>query len=150
MRRMNSHFSYLCFMEQEWIEVEAMIEAPIQEVWEKWTTGEHVTKWNFAHESWCCPSARIDLRKGGAFSFRMEAVDGSAGFDFQGTYDAVEYQEFLAITLADGRKWEVEFSDLGSSTHVTERFHPETENTLELQEQGWQAILNQFKSYCEE
>ena len=147
---MNSHFSYLCFMEQEWIEVEVMIEAPIQEVWEKWTTGEHVTKWNFAHESWCCPSVSIDLRKGGAFSFRMEAVDGSAGFDFQGAYDSVDDQEFLAITLADGRKWEVEFSDLGSSTHVTERFHPETENTLELQEQGWQAILNQFKSYCEE
>jgi uncharacterized protein YndB with AHSA1/START domain len=80
----------------------------------------------------------------------MEAVDGSAGFDFQGTYDTVKDQEFLAITLADGRKWEVEFSDLGLSTHVTERFHPETENTLELQEQGWQAILNQFKSYCEE
>ena len=137
-------------MEEEWIEVEAMIEAPIDKVWEKWTKSEHVTKWNFAHESWCCPSAGIDLRKGGAFSYRMEAVDGSAGFDFQGTYDAVEDQEFLAITLADGRKWEVEFSDLGLSTHVTERFQPETEITVELQQNGWQAILDQFKSYCED
>ncbi len=136
-------------MEQEWIEVEAMIEAPINEVWEKWTRDQHVTKWNFAHESWCCPKATIDLRDGGAFSFRMEAVDGSAGFDFHGTYDEVEEQEFLAITIGDGRKWEVEFSDLGLSTHVTERFHPESENSHELQQEGWQAILNQFKSYCE-
>jgi uncharacterized protein YndB with AHSA1/START domain len=90
-------------MEQEWIEVEAMIEAPINEVWEKWTTSEHVTKWNFADESWCCPKATIDLRKGGAFSFRMEAVDGTEGFDFHGTYDEVEDQEFLAIILSDGR-----------------------------------------------
>ncbi len=137
-------------MEQEWIEVETMIEAPIDEVWEKWTTSEHVTKWNFAHESWCCPSANSDLREGGIFSYRMEAVDGSAGFDFHGTYDNIEEQEFLAITLGDGRKWEVEFADLGQSTHVTERFQPETENTVELQQNGWQAILNQFKFYCED
>jgi uncharacterized protein YndB with AHSA1/START domain len=137
-------------MEQEWIEVEAMIEAPINEVWEKWTTSEHVTKWNFAHVSWCCPKATIDLRENGAFSFRMEAVDGSVGFDFNGTYEEVEEQEFLSITLGDGRKWEVEFSDLGMSTHVTERFQPESENPIEMQQAGWQSILNQFKTYCEE
>lgn len=137
-------------MQHEWIEIEVMIEAPIDEVWEKWTASEHVQKWHFAHESWCCPSANIDLQEDGTFSYRMEAIDGSAGFDFHGTYDNIEEQEFLAITLGDGRKWEVEFVDLGSSTHVTERFHPETENTLELQQAGWQSILNQFKSYCEE
>jgi uncharacterized protein YndB with AHSA1/START domain len=80
---------------------------------------------------------------------RMEAVDGSAGFDFSGVYDAIEEQEFLSITLEDGRRWEVEFADLGQSTHVTERFQAESENTVELQQQGWQAILTQFKSYCE-
>ncbi|MFM6933844.1 MAG: SRPBCC domain-containing protein [Flavobacteriales bacterium] len=137
-------------MEQEWIEVEAMIEAPIDQVWAKWTQSEHITNWNFAHESWCCPAATIDLREEGNFLMRMEAVDGSAGFDFHGIYDTIEEQEFLAITLGDGRKWEVEFADLGQSTHVTERFHPESENSLEMQKAGWQAILNQFKTYCEE
>ena len=136
-------------MEKEWIEVEAMIEAPIKEVWEKWTSSEHIVKWNFAHESWCCPRAQVDLREEGIFSLRMEAVDGSAGFDFQGTYETVEDQAFLSIVLADGRLWEVEFSDLGQSTHVSERFQPESENSLELQQAGWQAILNQFKTYCE-
>ena len=145
----NYDFPYICFMEKEWIEVEAMIEAPINEVWTKWTKSEHVVQWNFAHESWCCPSAKIDLREEGSFTMRMEAVDGSAGFDFSGVYDTIEEQEFLSITLEDGRRWEVEFVDLGQSTHVTERFQAESENTVELQQQGWQAILNQFKTYCE-
>lgn len=136
-------------MEKEWIEVEAMIEAPIKEVWEKWTSSEHIVQWNFAHESWCCPRAQVDLREEGTFSLRMEAVDGSAGFDFQGVYETIEDQAFLSIVLADGRLWEVEFSDLGQSTHVSERFQPESENSLELQQAGWQAILNQFKTYCE-
>jgi uncharacterized protein YndB with AHSA1/START domain len=136
-------------MEKEWIEVEVMIEAPMKEVWEKWTSSEHIVHWNFAHESWCCPNAQVDLREEGTFSWRMEAVDGSAGFDFQGTYETIEDQAFLSIVLADGRLWEVEFSDLGQSTHVSERFQPESENSLELQQAGWQAILNQFKTYCE-
>ncbi len=136
-------------MEKEWIEVEAMIEAPIKEVWEKWTSSEHIVQWNFAHESWCCPHAQVDLREEGTFSLRMEAVDGSAGFDFQGVYETIEDQAFLSIVLADGRLWEVEFSDLGQSTHVSERFQPESENSMELQQAGWQAILNQFKTYCE-
>jgi uncharacterized protein YndB with AHSA1/START domain len=143
-------FTYLCFMEKEWIEIEAMIEAPIEAVWKKWTTAEDIQQWNFAHESWCCPTAQIDLREEGTFTYRMEAVDGSVGFDFQGVFDSIEEQEFLAITLGDGRKWEIEFSDLGQSTHVTERFHPESVNPIDMQEAGWQSILNQFKSYCEE
>ena len=137
-------------MEKEWIEIEAMIEAPIEAVWKKWTTAEDIQQWNFAHESWCCATAQIDLREEGTFTYRMEAVDGSAGFDFQGVFDSIEEQEFLAITLGDGRKWEIEFSDLGQSTHVTERFHPESVNPIDMQEAGWQSILNQFKSYCEE
>jgi uncharacterized protein YndB with AHSA1/START domain len=132
------------------IEVKATINAPLNQVWEKWTQAKHVIHWNFAHESWCCPSAEVDFKEGGSSNYRMEAKDGSFGFDLIAIFTAIIPQELIASSLEDGRKVEVKFASNGQQTILVQRFEPETENTLELQQQGWQAILDQFKRYCEQ
>ena len=143
--------AYLCFMEnRQIIEVKATINAPLNQVWEKWTQAKHVIHWNFAHESWCCPSAEVDFKEGGSSNYRMEAKDGSFGFDLIAIFTAIIPQELIASSLEDGRKVEVKFASNGQQTILVQRFEPETENTLELQQQGWQAILDQFKRYCEQ
>lgn len=131
------------------LEVSATIAAPLDQVWEKWTQAAHVVNWNFAHESWCCPRAQVDFCVGGSSSYRMEAKDGSMGFDLNATFTAIEYHKQILSVLADGRKVAVDFSMEDEQTVVIQRFEPEQENPLELQQGGWQAILNQFKSYCE-
>jgi uncharacterized protein YndB with AHSA1/START domain len=131
------------------LEVSATIAAPLDQVWEKWTQAEHVVNWNFAHESWCCPRAQVDFCVGGSSSYRMEAKDGSMGFDLNATFTAIEDHKQILSVLADGRKVAVDFSMEDEQTVVIQRFEPEQENPLELQQGGWQAILNQFKSYCE-
>lgn len=131
------------------ITVSAIVAKPLAHVWKCWTGAEHIVHWNNASDDWHCPSATNDLRAGGQFNFTMAARDGSMSFDFIGTYTAVENESLIAYSLADGRKVKVLFAADGTSTRITETFDPETENTLELQRGGWQAILDNFKAYTE-
>jgi uncharacterized protein YndB with AHSA1/START domain len=131
------------------ITIEALIAAPIEKIWKYWTEPEHIKNWSFASDDWCTPAATNDLRVGGKFSSRMEAKDGSMGFDFGGTYTAVNLNESIAYTLGDGRKVEVKFIKAGDKYNVIETFEAEDENPIEMQRGGWQAILNNFKNYVE-
>ncbi len=131
------------------ITVETNVEAPITKVWELWTTPEHIKNWNKANDDWHTPKAENDLRAGGKFVSRMEAKDGSMGFDFGGTYDEVKAKQLIGYTLDDGRKVEITFSSEGNQTRITENFEPENTNPIEMQEEGWQAILDNFKKYAE-
>jgi len=131
------------------ITVRVTVNAPAEEVWTRWTTPEDILKWNFASDDWQTTSAVNNLTVGGRFSSRMEAKDGSMGFDFWGTYDEVDSPERIAYTLEDGRKVEVDFIGLGDVTDVIESFEAEDQNTLELQQNGWQCILDNFKKYVE-
>ena len=131
------------------VTVENTVNAPVEKVWEFWTVPEHITKWNTALDTWRSPSAKNDLRVGGKFSFRMEAKDGSMGFDFDGVYDKVKKNQLIAYTIGDGRKVKVIFTSQGNSTKVVETFEAENTHSLEMQRDGWQAILNNFKKYAE-
>lgn len=131
------------------ITIEARVKAPLEKVWHDFTSPEAITAWNSASDEWHTTRATNDLRVGGTFSSRMEAKDGSAGFDFSGTYDEVITHERLAYTMEDGRKVEVRFVPEGDSVHIIETFDPETENSEDMQRAGWQAILDRFKRYCE-
>jgi uncharacterized protein YndB with AHSA1/START domain len=135
---------------QQFITVQALIAAPVFTVWEKWTQAQHVVNWNFAHKSWCCPKAEVDFREGGHSNYRMEAKDGSFGFDLIATFLKIDPNKSILSTLEDGRKVSVKFVADQTQTTLIQQFEPEMENTLELQQQGWQAILDQFKSYCEQ
>ena len=125
------------------------INAPVKKVWEYWTKPEHITKWNNASDDWHTPRAENDLRVGGSFVSRMKAKDGSMGFDFGGVYDAVKTNEYIEYTLGDGRKVKVTFSPQGNKTKLVESFEAENTNSIELQQGGWQAILDSFKKYTE-
>lgn len=131
------------------ITVENNIDAPVEKVWEYWTKPEHITKWNNASDDWHTPRAENDLRPGGTFAARMEARDGSMGFDFGGVYDDVRTNEYIEYTLGDGRKVNVTFTPRGNATQVVENFEAESTNSLEMQKGGWQAILDNFKKYTE-
>lgn len=131
------------------ITVEADVEQPVDKVWECWTMPEHITQWNYALEEWHSPHATNDLRAGGKFSSRMEAKDGSVGFDFAGEYDIVDEFEYIEYTLGDSRKVKVHFTPDGNHTKVVESFEAEDTNSIELQRTGWQAILDNFKKYAE-
>lgn len=131
------------------ITVETRVQAPIETVWRNFTDPEAIKVWNAASGDWHTPHAENEVKAGGTFSYRMEARDGSAGFDLVGIYDAVTVNERLAYTMGDGRKVEVTFTPDGDGVRVTETFEPETENPHELQRAGWQAILNNFKKYSE-
>lgn len=131
------------------ITIEAVINAPVEKVWMAWTTPEHIIKWNNASEDWHTTKATNDLKKGGHFSSRMEAKDGSFGFDFGGVYEEVKVNELLSYVLGDGRKVVVVFESDKDKTKITETFEAEKENPEEMQKNGWQAILNNFKKYTE-
>ena len=131
------------------ITVENTINAPVEKVWQYWTKPEHITKWNNASDDWHTPRAENDLRVGGSFVARMEAKDGSVGFDFGGVYDAVRNNEYIEYTLGDGRKVKVVFSGQGNTTKVVESFEAEGTHSIEMQKGGWQAILENFKKYTE-
>jgi len=133
----------------ESITITANIQAPVEKVWKLWTTPEHIMKWNSASPDWHTPHATNDLQVGGKFTSRMEAKDGSFGFDFFGIYDRVELHRAIAYSLGDGRTVAVHFESSDGHTKVTETFDAETENSVELQRQGWQAILDNFKKYTE-
>jgi len=131
------------------ISVNTTVNAPVRKVWEFWTAPGHITKWCWASDDWHAPYAENDLRKGGKLLTRMEARDGSSGFDFWGVYDKVETFKLLEYTIGDGRNVKITFSDRGNTTEVVETFETETENTTEQQRSGWQSILNNFKKYVE-
>ena len=131
------------------ITVETTVHAPVDKAWHCWTAPECITQWNAASDDWHSPSASNDLREGGTFTARMEAKDGSAGFDFGGTYTKVVEHEQIDYTMDDGRTVSVAFDGHGDHTHVVETFDAETENSEELQRQGWQSILENFKKHVE-
>ena len=131
------------------ITVTATINAPINKVWESWNKPEHITQWCQASDDWHAPKAENDLRTGGKFSTTMAAKDGSFSFDFGGVYDEVRENEIIAYTIDDGRKVKVVFETEGDNTRVTETFEAENTNSVEMQRDGWQAILNNFKKYTE-
>lgn len=132
------------------ITIEASIDAPLETVWSYWTEPEHIMQWNSASPDWHTPRATNDLREGGSFTSRMEARDGSVGFDFGGTYTKVVEHKEIAYTMGDGRKVSVVFDGHGDHTHMSETFDPESQNSVDLQRAGWQSILDNFKSYVEE
>lgn len=131
------------------ITVEADVSSSLEKVWKYWTEPTHIIHWNFASDDWCAPRASNDLVKGGKFSFRMEAKDGSFGFDLEGTYNTIDKGKRIEYTMTDGRKVKVLFSTEHGKTKVVESFEAESENSEELQRSGWQAILNNFKKYTE-
>jgi uncharacterized protein YndB with AHSA1/START domain len=131
------------------ITVQAIVNAPIEKVWELWTKPEHITQWCFASDDWHAPSSNCDLKVGGIISTRMEAKDGSFGFDFWGTFNEIKPNERLLITMGDNRKWDTRFSLAEGGVKVLEEFEAENENPIEMQKMGWQAILNNFKKYAE-
>lgn len=131
------------------ITVETTVNAPIQKVWDCWTQPEHIMQWNNASDDWHTPRATVDLREGGKFTSRMEAKDGSAGFDFTGIFTAVVPLKRIEYKMEDDRRVSVFFDDQNGKTLVTETFDPENENPVEMQRQGWQAILENFKKYTE-
>ena len=131
------------------VTVEATVKAPVEKVWEYWTTPLHIMQWNSASEDWHTPSATNDLRTGGSFTCRMEAKEGSFGFDFGGTYDEVIPDKHISYTMSDGRKVTVDFTAGSDGTHVSETFDAESENPVDMQRAGWQAILDNFKRHTE-
>jgi uncharacterized protein YndB with AHSA1/START domain len=136
-------------MKSEKIRIAATIAADRKKVWDFYTNPKHIVNWNFASDDWCCPKTTNNLKKGGTYSSRMEAKDGSFGFDFEAIYDEVITEEKLIYTLGDGRKVIVTFEILNNTTKVIIYFDAETENPIEMQKDGWQAILNNFKKYTE-
>lgn len=131
------------------VTVENTVKAPVEKVWKFWTSPEHITQWNNASDDWHTPRAENDLRTGGKFLARMEAKDGSVGFDFAGEYDEVKPNQLIKYTMGDGRKVRITFSSKGNETKVVETFDAESKNSIELQRTGWQAILDNFKKYVE-
>lgn len=131
------------------ITVEATINAPVQKVWNAWTTPSDIMNWNTADPSWHCPSSENDLRAGGKFKTRMEAKDGSFGFDFEGVYDTVELHKEITYTMADGRIATTLFAEKDGQTTVETTFDAETQNPVDFQKSGWQSILDNFVKYVE-
>ena len=132
------------------ITIEATVQATVERVWKYWTEPKHITKWNNASEDWHTPFAENDLRAGGKFLSRMEAKDGSFGFDFGGVYDEVRLYEVISYSMEDGRKVNITFIGQGNETKVIETFEAENTNDIEMQKGGWQAILDNFKKYAEQ
>ncbi len=134
---------------KETITIETYVEAPIEKVWHDFTEPKAIVIWNTADADWHTTAATNDLKTGGKFSSRMEAKDGSEGFDFEGVYDEVITKEKISYSMSDGRKVSVIFIPDTAGVKVIETFDPESENTLELQRAGWQSILDNFKKFVE-
>lgn len=129
--------------------VETIARADLDTVWAAYSNPDDITQWNSPDPSWHSPRSRVDLREGGAFSTRMEAKDGSAGFDFEGTYTRVVPNELIEYRMGDGREAKVSFVEGPDGTRIRVAFDPESENPVEMQQQGWQAILDNFGRYVE-
>lgn len=132
------------------ITVEAFVPADVETVWDAWNDPEHIKQWNAASEDWHTPRSTVDLRVGGKQVSRMEARDGSMGFDFEATYTAIEPHKRVASRLGDGREILVEFEEVPGGVRVRETFDAETENDPEFQRQGWQAILDNFARHVQQ
>ena len=135
-------------MNTEKIRVKATINADRQKVWNYYTKPEHITKWNFADPSWHCPTAQNDMQVGGKYNARMEAKDGSFGFDFVAIYTEIIIEQQFSYEFG-GRKATVMFNTVNNKTEIIIDFDAENENPIEMQKDGWQAILNNFKLYTE-
>ncbi len=132
------------------ISVDTLINSPLEKVWQHWVSPESIIKWNHASDDWHCPSATNDFKIGGTFSYTMSAKDGSSTFNFTGIYTKIEPQKLIETTLTDGRKVSVDFEKVDDqNTIVTENFETEETNSIDQQRTGWQAILDNFKKYCE-
>jgi uncharacterized protein YndB with AHSA1/START domain len=131
------------------ITIRTIVDVPVEFAWKTWTDPADVVNWNAANEDWHSPSAQNDLRAGGSFCYRMEAKDGSFGFDFGGIYYTVEPLREIGFSMSDGRKVDTTFTDLGGRTEIIETFDAEDLNSVELQRQGWQSILDNYKKYTE-
>lgn len=131
------------------ITVEATIKADIRSVWSAWNNPDDIKQWNAASDDWHTPSCRVDLREGGSFCSRMEAKDGSMGFDFEGVYSNVVEHQLIAYTMGDGRSVSISFKEVPDGVLVSETFDAEGEHSIELQRQGWQSILNNFARHVE-
>lgn len=131
------------------ITVETSVKIPVATAWTYWTEPQHITEWNTASDDWHTPLSKNDLRVGGRFLSRMEAKDGSFGFNFSGTYDEVVLNTVIAYTLDDDRKVRITFTDQGDTTKIVEMFEAESENPIEFQRGGWQSILDHYKTYVE-
>lgn len=131
------------------ITVETAVKARLNAVWEAWNNPADIKQWNAAQDDWHTTRSTVDLREGGKFSARMEAKDGSVGFDFEGVYTRVVPKQAIAYRMSDGREVTVEFVERRGEVLVKETFDAETENTPELQRRGWQAILDNFGRHVE-
>lgn len=131
------------------IEIETHVSADADRAWEVWNSPAHIQRWNAASDDWHTPRSAVDLRVGGRLSSRMEAKDGSAGFDFGGVYTRVEPPRLVELRMDDGREVRVEFLDTADGTRVRETFDADTAGSLDLQRRGWQAILDNFARYVE-
>lgn len=131
------------------VTIEAIVNAPAAKVWQHWTEPDHIIRWNAASDDWHSPRAENDLKAGGRFKIRMEAKDGSFGFDFEGVYDKVVANKEIAYTMSDGRTVNTTFTPNGNTTKIVTVFDAESENPVDMQRDGWQAILNNFKKYTE-
>ncbi len=132
------------------ITIQAVVAADRQKVWDCYTQPEHITKWNFATDTWHCPAASNDMRVGGKYLARMEAKDGSFAFDFEAVYNEIVDGEKFTYTMPDNREIQVSFEQTDDKTRVTVTFDPENENPVDLQRSGWQSILDNFRKYAEE
>lgn len=135
--------------EKKELTIQTTIEANVKEVWEMWTGPEHIVRWNQANEDWHTTFAENDLQEGGRFMSQMEAKDGSFGFEFSGRYDQIIPYKLIKYTLDDDRKVLINFEAYGDHTEVVQTFEPESENAIAIQRTGWQAILDNFKTYVE-
>lgn len=131
------------------ITVETVVNAPIGTVWKNWTNPEDIVNWNNASDDWHTTRAENDLKAGGKFLSRMQAKDGSVGFDFSGTYDTVKSNELIEYTADDNRKVKIQFYNDNDKTKIIEIFEAENENPIAMQQSGWQSILDNFKKYAE-
>jgi uncharacterized protein YndB with AHSA1/START domain len=131
------------------ITIEAIVNSDIAKTWQYYNQANHIVNWNFASDDWCCPKVETDFKAGGKYLARMEAKDGSFGFDFEAVFNEVREPESVVYTLGDGRRAEIEFKEEDEKTLVKISFDPEQTNSRELQQNGWQAILNNFKKYVE-
>ena len=131
------------------IAIETVVRADLSSVWDAWSNPEDIKQWNAASADWHTTHSSVDLREGGQFLSRMEAKDGSAGFDFEGTYTRIVPHKIIEYRMSDGREVEVEFVERADGVFVKTVFDAETENPAEMQRAGWQAILDNFGRYVE-
>lgn len=132
------------------ITVKTTVSTSIEKAWDFWTKPEHITNWNNASDDWHCPTATNDLKTGGKFSFTMAAKDNSMSFDFEGIYTNIIEFKLIEYVIMDGRKVSISFTDTPNGIEIIESFEPETMNPEELQRQGWQSIIDNFKKYAEQ